>query len=183
MPFSTAPRPRDTTIRAPMPPMRQKRRSYEEEAKAVPPAVAPPALPVLVCCKRSMDIIQVPGPPLDSRGPHSLEDLLTSRLRAAAAGRAPCERPEGRLEASPSSTARPSGPAARPDGRRGRGPRCRGRTWPGAGRRAWASSPFTETAKPKGARGGPLTLFPHRENGVARLSRAQAVHGPCAPRR
>jgi hypothetical protein len=80
--------------------------------------------------------------------PHSLEDLLTSRVRAAAAGRAPCERPEGRLEASPSSTARPGGPGARSDGRRGRGPRCRGRTWPGAGRRAWASSPFTETAKP-----------------------------------
>ena len=51
----------------------------------MPPALAPPALPVLVCCKRSMDIIQVPGPPLDSRGPHSLEDLLTSRVRAAAA--------------------------------------------------------------------------------------------------
>ena len=85
MPFSTAPRPQDTTIRAPMPPMRQKRRSYEEEAQAVPPALAPHALLVLVCCKRSMDIIQVRRPPLDSRGPHSLEDLLTSRIRAAAA--------------------------------------------------------------------------------------------------
>ena len=86
MPFSTAPRPQDTTIRAPMPPMRQqKRRSYEEEAEAVPPALAPPALLVLVCCQRSMDIIQVLRPPLDSRGPHPLEDLLTSRVRAAAA--------------------------------------------------------------------------------------------------
>jgi hypothetical protein len=68
-----------------MPPMRQKRRSYEEEAQAVPPALAPPALLVLVCCKRSMDIIQVLRPPLDSRGPRPLEDLLTSRVRAAAA--------------------------------------------------------------------------------------------------
>ena len=156
MPFSTAPRPQDTTIRAPMPPMRQKRRSYEEEAEAVPPALAPPALLVLVCCQRSMDIIQVLRPPLDSRGPHSLEDLLTSRLRAAAAGRAPCERPEGRLEVSPSSTARPGGPGARSDGRRGRGPRCRGRTWSGAGSRAWAEPLDPVTAKPKGARGGPL---------------------------
>ena len=68
-----------------MPPMRQKRCSYDEEAQAVPPAVAPPALAALVGCKGSIDIIQVLGRPLDSRGPHPLKDLLTTRVRAAAA--------------------------------------------------------------------------------------------------